>query len=128
MLRPRGKVYAYILLICRNKQCETEYVVVNQRNMVICTNSNSSISFLAKCLPGSFAIFFIQTIFAGPKMLMLFCTGGKHSPEQTEIDVSHNEELQSAINSILEGLSECLSSAGTGTLVSFCSVFVISSK
>ncbi|XP_073106172.1 protein SENSITIVE TO UV 2 isoform X3 [Elaeis guineensis] len=51
-----------------------------------------------------------------PEMLMMFCSGGKVGMEQEETVDGHIDALQRAINSVLEGLSECLASGGTGTL------------
>lgn len=52
-------------------------------------------------------------------MLMMFCSGGKVGVEQEETVDGHIDALQRAISSVLEGLSECLASGGTGTLVCF---------
>ncbi|XP_020114683.1 uncharacterized protein LOC109728638 [Ananas comosus] len=49
-----------------------------------------------------------------PKMLTLFCTGGKGVT--TETAEGQNDVLQQALSSILEDLSECLVRGETGTL------------
>ncbi|WOK94960.1 hypothetical protein Cni_G03665 [Canna indica] len=51
-----------------------------------------------------------------PKMLMLFSNGSKDSPYLTETVDSNNVALIEAVTLILEGLSECLLSTGTGNL------------
>ncbi|CAL9779900.1 unnamed protein product [Musa acuminata subsp. burmannicoides] len=50
-----------------------------------------------------------------PKMLLLFSNGGKENDEHAET-VDHSVALEDAVNLILEGLSKCLSPAGTGDL------------
>lgn len=50
-------------------------------------------------------------------MLLLFSNGGKENDEHAET-VYHSVALEDAVNLILEGLSKCLSPAGTGDLVS----------
>ncbi|XP_026656589.2 protein SENSITIVE TO UV 2 isoform X4 [Phoenix dactylifera] len=51
-----------------------------------------------------------------PEMLMMFCSGGKVGMEQEETVDGHIDALQRAISSVLEVLSECLASGGTGSL------------
>ncbi|XP_073012652.1 protein SENSITIVE TO UV 2 [Typha latifolia] len=51
-----------------------------------------------------------------PKMLTMFCSGGKDSTDHTGTGGDQNDGLQGAIGSVLEDLSECLARGGTGIL------------
>lgn len=54
---------------------------------------------------------------AGPNMLVLLTNEGKSGSEEAEKGDSHSVSLKGAMSLILKGLSECLSSTGTGNLV-----------